>query len=328
MPKVTDLMADATTAVERLRESATSAEALASLVEAANTITEFGDVDRRAREYLDSNLDLMAADVVYAEGGETATAAKRRVEAASVAEHQAFDAFEAAERLRELYALAAAAGIGAFTLLLFALTPRRPSAATEEDTTAATSGSPGELLLRDIPAAPAPARETGGDLPRRSTAALKSTASLCTEFGRLRDHNDLTKLLAQAADLIEASGLIVWLGNTNGADLRPVLAHGYPPQTLARMPLVPRTADNAAAAAYRTGSLQIVLARPGQSSGAIVAPLLSPEGCIGALTAEIRGGGETSDTVHALAAIVAAQLAGILAPSAPQADAPPRAANL
>jgi hypothetical protein len=266
--------------------------------------------------------------VVYAEGGETATAAKRRVEAASVAEHQAFDAFEAAERLRELYALAAAAGIGAFTLLLFALTPRHPSAATEEDTTAATSGSPGELLLRTIPAAPAPARETGGDLPRRSTAALKSTASLCTEFGRLRDHNDLTKLLAQAADLIEASGLIVWLGNTNGADLRPVLAHGYPPQTLARMPLVPRTADNAAAAAYRTGSLQIVLARPGQSSGAIVAPLLSPEGCIGALTAEIRGGGETSDTVHALAAIVAAQLAGILAPSAPQADAPPRAANL
>ena len=51
MPKVTDLMADATTAVERLRESATSTEALASLVEAANTITEFGDVDRRAREY-------------------------------------------------------------------------------------------------------------------------------------------------------------------------------------------------------------------------------------------------------------------------------------
>ena len=50
-----------------------------------------------------------------------------------------------------------------------------------------------------------------------------------------------------------------------------------------------RSADNAAAAAYRTGQLQIVLARPGESNGAVVAPLLSADGCIGALSAEIRG---------------------------------------
>jgi GAF domain-containing protein len=97
--------------------------------------------------------------------------------------------------------------------------------------------------------------------------------------------------------------------------LRPVLAHGYSPQTLARMPSVPRTANNAAAAAYRTSALQIVPSRPGASSAAVVAPLLSPEGCIGALTAEINGSGEASDAVQAFAEIFAAQLASVLASS-------------
>ncbi len=81
---------------------------------------------------------------------------------------------------------------------------------------------------------------------------------------------------------------------------------------LARMPAVPRSGDNAAAAAYRTGVLQIVMSRPGASSGAVVAPISGPDGCIGALSAEIRGGGETSDSVQALAAILAAQLASIV----------------
>jgi hypothetical protein len=116
---------------------------------------------------------------------------------------------------------------------------------------------------------------------------------------------------------MDASGLVVWLGSTAGADLRPVLAHGYPARALAQMAAVPRSADNAAAAAYRSGKFQIVLARPGASNGAIVAPLLAPGGCIGALTAEMRSGSETSDGAQALGAIFAAQLAGVLASSIP-----------
>ena len=81
---------------------------------------------------------------------------------------------------------------------------------------------------------------------------------------------------------------------------------------VARLPPLARSADNAAATAYRTGQLQIVLARPGSSNGAVVAPLLSADGCVGVISAEIRGGGETSEGVQALAAIFAAQLAGVL----------------
>jgi GAF domain-containing protein len=134
----------------------------------------------------------------------------------------------------------------------------------------------------------------------------------------LNDVDGRDRLLARAAEALDAGGLIIWMGNTTGADLRPVLAHGYSTQALARMPAIARSADNAAARAYRTGALQIVLARPGVSNGAVAAPLLSADGCIGALTAEINDRGETSDTVQALAAIVAAQLATVVAPSAAQ----------
>jgi len=143
---------------------------------------------------------------------------------------------------------------------------------------------------------------------------IKSASEICTDLGRVADQNDLVKLLGRAADLIDASGLVVWVGNTSGGDLRPALAHGYAPQAVAKMPAVPKSANNAAAAAYRTGALQIVLARPGASNGALVAPLLTADGCIGALSAEIKGRGETSDTTQSLTVLLAAQLASVLAP--------------
>src|SRR4029453_15412461 len=108
-------------------------------------------------------------------------------------------------------------------------------------------------------------------------------------------------------------GLIVWMGSVSGGDLRPVLAHGYGSEMLARMPPVPRTADNAAGKAYPAGTPKSGRGRPGAASGAIVAPILSADGCIGALSAEIRSGGETSEIVQALAAIFASHLAGVLA---------------
>jgi hypothetical protein len=145
---------------------------------------------------------------------------------------------------------------------------------------------------------------------------MRTTAELCTDFGRIRDLSDLKDLLARAAKTMDASGLVVWLGSTSGADLQPVVSHGYSPAVIARMPAVPRNADNAAAAAYRTGALQIVLSRPGGTPGALVAPLLSPEGCVGALSAETRNGGEGSQAVQSLAVIFAAHLAGVFSTAA------------
>ena len=142
---------------------------------------------------------------------------------------------------------------------------------------------------------------------------LKAAADLATDFGRVHDLGDLKQLIGRAAMLTDASGVVVWLGNAQGGDLRPVLTHGYSPQVVARLAPVSRSANNAAAAAYRSGTLQVVPSQP-FSSGAIVAPILGPDGCIGALSAEFRGA-EISEPVQAFAAIVAAQLAGVLAAS-------------
>jgi hypothetical protein len=165
------------------------------------------------------------------------------------------------------------------------------------------------------------ALETTGDarpVPVAAPGFLKAAADLATDFGRVQDLGDLKQLIARAAALTEASGVVVWLGNSQGGDLRPVLTHGYSPAVVTRLAPVPRSANNAAAAAYRSGTLQVVPSQP-FSSGAIVAPILGPEGCIGALSAEFRGA-EASEPVQAFAAIVAAHLAGVLGASPSEAN--------
>jgi hypothetical protein len=309
IPKVDALTTEASQAVEALATEAVGAEARLLISGAAGAIAEFGVADNRARDYLGSGLTLMAADVVFAEGGEAVALALRQLDAARLAALMEFDTSESRTRRTQAYVLAAAAGLTAVLVGVFVLGLSRPS-------TGISGGLSGQIAVADYDRAPL-AREPDAEAPPRLSApGLKAAAELCTELGRVNDPNDLAVLLGRAADMMDASGLVVWIGGAGSADLRAVLAHGYSPQTLARMPTVPRGADNATATAYRSGALQIVLARPGVSSGALVAPLLSPEGCIGALTAEIRGGGETSDIAQALAALVAAQLTSVVAPSA------------
>ncbi len=332
MPKVASTTDAVTTAVRSLRQSAASSNARAALDEAASTINDFADVDKRARDYVKSGQQLMAADVIFTEGTASAAAAGHEVEAARLAEHQAFDETASQARRQEAMALGAAVGIGLLALLL--LVPV-PAEARADETSAPVDGlADEESSARLVPNAQKPhapelhATAKAAEAPeaprgpvRSAGPILKAAADLATDVGRARDFRDLERLIARAAEMMDATGLVVWVGNTSGADLRAVLAHGYSPQVLARMPAVPRGGDNAAAAAYRTGSLQIVLSHPGGASGAVVAPILTADGCIGALSAEIRQGGEASESVQALAMIVAAQLANVMVPAA-EAAAP------
>jgi hypothetical protein len=312
MPKVTATVADVTKSIAELRSEARSDATRAALDEAGTTIVEFSSVDRRARDYLKSGQQLMAGDVIFTEGDQTASAAAQHVNMARAAEHQAVETAEVGFRRQQATALAGAAAIVIVALLMLVLVSPRRTAETETEpltiSGAAHSGSSdADLVLRSAPVAASQyvtARPAG--------PVLRAASQLCTDFGRVSDLDELKTLVGQAADLMDASGFVIWVGSADGANLQPALSHGYTPQVLARMSMIPRSADNAAAAAFRTSQLQIVLARPGESNGAVVAPLLSPEGCVGALSAEIRGGGESSESVQALAAIFAAQLAGVL----------------
>jgi len=297
MPKTAAGTDAAGAALASLRSSA-SPPAIAAVEQATQSTVEFGSIDRRVREYLKSGQHLMAGDVIFTEGIETASSAGRRIETARQAEHRAFDAAVAGARRQEATTLVAASAVVALAVLMLVPAARRRAGEPLE-----TSLSLGTSEIAPTPAQPASA---AGD-------AIKAAAALATDLGRVRDLEELTRVLGRAADLMDASGVMVWIGAPAGAELRPVLAHGYKPEMIARIPAVPRSADNAAAAAYRSGTLQIVLARPGVSAGAVVAPILTADGCVGALSAEIRHGGETSETTQALAAIFAAQLANVVA---------------
>jgi hypothetical protein len=316
IPKVTSTTDALTTALTALYQTKVGTGTRTSLDAAGATVAEFADIDRRAREYVKSGQQLMAADVIFTEGGKAAASAAQQVEVARRVEREAFDASSAAIRRQEALVMGGAATLAGLVVLLLAPLPSEADRLEERAGTSIV-----ERSFEAPPAAPAqPVRTVPAPAAKRSAPVLKAMADLATEFGRVRDSEDLTRLLGRASDMMDASGLVVWVGNTSGADLRPALAHGYVPAVLARMPTVPRSGDNAAAAAYRTGSMQIVLSRPGGSSGAIVAPILAADGCVGALSAEIKGGGETSEATQALASIVAAHLAGVLAATPAEAD--------
>jgi len=326
--------------VATLRQAITAPAGWTALDGAMSSLDQFVNADKRALEYINASQPLMAGDVIFAEGSQAAATAARGVEQARLSERQAADANEAALRRREALALGSAAALSAFVVMLLVPIRRaaqetqrgqdgrerldgrdghvardltdaleiRPAADVVEVTAPA---APAARVVAARPAAAAPPAVSIPSAPPSSRAAetLKGAADLATDFGRVRDVKDLQQLLARVATLMDAKGLIVWMSQANGAELRPLLTHGYSAQVVARLSSVPRSASNAAATAYRTGKLQIVPSQPG-ATGAIVAPILSADGCIGALASEIDG--EDSEHVHAVAVIAAAQLAGIL----------------
>jgi cytoskeletal protein RodZ len=151
-------------------------------------------------------------------------------------------------------------------------------------------------------------------------ATLETVARLCTEFGRVVERGVVRELLRQSADALSAAGLIVWLADDAGEMLRPILVHGYSDRVLAQLPAVTRDADNATAAAFRTARACEVAATA-HASGALVVPLLIPDGCAGVLAIELQQGVRASRSLRAVGALVAAALTQLVHRSRP-ADQP------
>lgn len=314
MPELAKLVESATTGLSNLREGAIGPDTGAAIDEARTQLDAFGEVDRRAREYLNGGQMLMAADVIFTEGGGAVANAGRQVQEAADAEHRAADQFEASQRRLEGIALAGAAGLSALILTALALVrPRDPAASdgAAEGSAILAIGGPASAAATEAAIALRPAEP----LPLEDDPALGEAAGICTDLGRISHPDALPAILARAADTMGASSLILWMGDTAGAELKPAVAHGYNAQALGRMRAIPRLADNAIAAAYRTGTVQTVASRAIGSPGAIITPLLTQAGCVGALTAEVPIGVETSERAQALSSLYAAQLATILGPT-------------
>lgn len=155
----------------------------------------------------------------------------------------------------------------------------------------------------DLVAGRTPANEAASSEPD-----FLAAAHLCTELGRVEHTNEVQPLLQEAARILGAIGLIVWVWDEVAAELSPALAHGYSDRVLAQLPTVRRDADNATAAAFRSAQT-CAIKGSAQASGALVVPLLTPAGCAGVLAFELPHGSEQARSVHAVATMFAAQLA-------------------
>jgi len=152
--------------------------------------------------------------------------------------------------------------------------------------------------------------------PPAAEPDLVAAACLCTELGRIDETREAAPLLHEAARILDAVGLIVWVWHPKATELRPALAQGYSDKVLAQLPRVGRGADNATAAAFRSAQTCVVNSRD-VGSGALVVPLMTPVGCVGVLAVELQHDREQKESVRALATIFAAQLARVVGAARP-----------
>lgn len=167
-------------------------------------------------------------------------------------------------------------------------------------------------------------------LPERPAAELipqvdfLAAARVCTELGRAETAVQVQPLLGQAAAILGAQGLIVWVWDSIAMQLRAVLGHGYSDQVMAQLPGVGRDEDNLTAAAFRSRET-LAVSGTSTTSGALALPLLTPAACAGVLTIELPPGnpGSTeSGDIRAAAIFVAAMVAQLVGGGAPAAAEP------
>lgn len=140
---------------------------------------------------------------------------------------------------------------------------------------------------------------------------LLAAARLCTALGRVETAVDVQPLLRDAAAILDAKGLIVWIWHPLAQELRPALVHGYPEHVAARLPRVKRDDDNLTAAAFRSEKTLAATETP-HASSALALPLMTPAACAGVLTLELARGSEGTRNVRAVATFFAAMLAQLV----------------
>ena len=355
--RVTSTLATVKQGLTTLRGAAISTDAQAALDSAAGSIQDFAQMDARARTYVRGNQNILASDMIFSNGNELTDAAVGALEKAASAEQVARAASNETLASRQSFALVAAAAAAALVVLLLLpagepemlapsfLDPRKAApapavarrvqapAAQGEWSAARKAGHP--ATPGDAPAeAPAAAVAASGVPPAQTMVPppapsfnFTAMAALCTDLSRVDDTMALPPLLERAATLLDAAGIILWIADPDGRELNPVLAQGYPQHLINRLGTIPRSAENATAAAFRTATLQTVYG-DGSTNGAIAAPLVTCGGCVGVMAAEVRGDTEKLDANLAAATILAAQLAALVGPPAGRpADASIEAAN-
>jgi hypothetical protein len=351
-------LTDVRTGITDLRATAAAADSASAFDTALQTLQDFEQMDGRARAYARTHQPALASGLIFSDGFDLTRKLQQTIEEARLAERSARDAQVAALDRRELFSLGAAGAAALLIVLLLvpggerdsspavqvqrestptpALTGPRPVANVGNDSIEADGWSPAK---REKRAEPAPAPDTSDDTiaapppvlvevaappapvaPPAPRIDLRQVSAVCNDLARVVDTQTLPGLLERAAEALDAAGIVLWVADPDGRELAAIMAHGYAPNLVVRLGTIARDAENATAAAFRTGLAQTVNA-DAVSNGAIAAPLVGAGGCVGVMAAEVRHRGEHDDAVVAAAAIIAAQLATLIAPPSSRAKA-------
>lgn len=329
--KVTSALTPLQESLGAIRAEASSLQGQSEIDSALASLQDFEQMDRRARDYARTGQKLLASDLIFADGFETTAGALTALDRARESELQARgDAAEGIRR-RQLYALGAAAAAALLAVVLLAPRPAEPVApVVMQEPVRVPDHTDGLDLGAALDEGWSPPRKADGWPAAAQASAtaldLAGVASLCTELALVVDTRSLPAMLERAATVLDASGIVLWISDPDGHELSPIITHGYSPQIVSRLGTILRGAENATAAAFRTSLVQIVKT-DAVSQGAIVAPLVTPAGCVGVMAAEVRHAGEKDTAKLAAATIVAAQLATLVGPPSARAHAKAEAAG-
>ena len=285
--RVGELVDQMTTDAALLRSSDPAGEGAAHLEEFWAALSAVTAARAQAGEMLALGETLAAADLLFASTRSRVLTLATELRAFRAVELNALGTERAALTQRSWFTLAAVALFwvgGLFALVRVPPTPEQPAVVAREPPTDPVVETP-------------------------SAVDLTATADLCVAILRLTDTASLPVILERAAGILDARGIIIWMGA--GDELFAATSFGYDPAVMSRLLPIRRTAENATATAWRTGELRTVAADD-SSLGAVVAPMFSPPDCVGVLAAEVRNGREKDAATCAVTAILASQLAGIL----------------
>ena len=304
--------------VAKLEELAQTPGALEALGDTLATLDRLRTVDEVAREHAIDGQALMASDLVFTDGRDLARGAGSHLELARSLERDAY-ALQQDDQRQTQVAIVTTASVVALlvAVLLFPATPAKVTSfgvAADLPVSRPEPAMEMELALgshEPVPGPTPPEVAAAPSEPEPIVPDLTLAAEVCTDLGRLTDGAELNGILARAGQVLNSSGLVVWVRDESGAALRAATGHGYTVHQLSRLGRVSCDSDNVTASAYRTGQLQTVPSE-GDLPGAMAVPLLAASQetpSVGVLSVEVTQGWETSEAVQATASMLAAQLA-------------------
>jgi len=329
--RATDLFTRIDTDLTSLRSATASTDAATHYDAALVALRDLKGIDARARSDAMGDRRFEAADRVFTDSREANERLAAELGAARTSEQAAAAAnLTRISKLRLIMNGVAMAFLLAVAAFFWRARPVE-SAPADAGITSIRPDLPLRLSVPATPAAPsAPpppaqaavtkAAPAAGAAARRDVS-LRDAAELCVDLARVIDGRDMQALLQRAADVLDAKGVILWMTDSAGAQLRPQLAHGYSDRVLAKMGTLQMDGDNATSLAFRSVREQTVNGATSSSAGAIAVPLVTSSGCIGVLAAEVNRQRPTADTVD-MARIIAAQFATLVVPSGEASRAP------